>query len=338
MGTSEFAVPSLEKLIAERFELIGVVTQPDRPSGRGKRLTPPPVKVVAATHNLPIYQPERVRHRDFVRVLKELQPDVIVVVAFGQILPKSVLALPPYGCLNVHPSCLPKYRGAAPIQWALINGETETGVTIMLLDEGEDTGDIILQNRLPIDALDDAANLSVRLANLAPSLLIQALARISDGPPPHQPQDHSRSTHAPRLTKEIGQIDWNLPADRIRNLVRGVSIWPGAYTWAKTSQNPTDDDLRLKITACTVVDYLNSAGFPSGTVEITLDKELVVFTGKDNPDKIGGQSKPDELGGKHLRLDRVQPANKKEMDARAFINGYHVRTGDRFFCREISTD
>ena len=146
MGTSEFAVPSLEKLIAAGFDFVGVVTQPDRPSGRGKRLTPPPVKVSAAAHNLPIYQPERVRHRDSVRVLRELQPDVIVVVAFGQILPKSVLELPRYGCLNVHPSCLPKYRGAAPIQWALINGETETGVTIMLLDEGEDTGDIILQN------------------------------------------------------------------------------------------------------------------------------------------------------------------------------------------------
>ena len=283
MGTSEFAVPSLEKLIAEEFELIGVITQPDRPSGRGKRLNPTPVKVVAAMHNLPIYQPERVRHRDSVRVLRALQPDVIVVVAFGQILPKSVLELPPYGCLNVHPSRLPKYRGAAPIQWALVNGETETGVTIMLLDEGEDTGDIILQSSLPIDALDDAATLSVRLANLAPSLLVQALARISDGPPPHQPQDHARATHAPRLTKEVGQIDWNQPADQIRNLVRGVSIWPGAYTWVKTGKDPTGDDLRLKITACTVVDYLNSAEPPSGTIEITSDKETRCFYRKGHP-------------------------------------------------------
>ncbi len=335
MGTSEFAVPSLERLVAERFELIGVVTQPDRPSGRGKRLTAPPVKVAAAAHNLSLYQPERVRHRDSVRVLKELRPDVIVVVAFGQILPKSVLELPPYGCLNVHPSCLPKYRGAAPIQWALINGETETGVTIMLLDEGEDTGDIILQTSLPIDELDDAGTLSVRLANLAPRLLMEALARISDGPPPHQPQDHSQSTHAPRLTKEVGQIDWTQPADQIRNLVRGVSIWPGAYTWVKTGQGSTDDNLRLKVTACTVVDYPNSAGFPSGTIEITPDKELVVFTGTNNENKIGGQG---NLGGKHLRLDRVQPANKKEIDARAFINGYRVSTGDRCFRREISID
>ena len=334
MGTSEFAVPSLEKLIAEGFELVGVVTQPDRPSGRGKRLTPPPIKVVAATHNLPIYQPERVRHRESVRVLRELQPDAIVVVAFGQILPKSVLELPPYGCINVHPSCLPKYRGAAPIQWALINGETETGVTIMLLDEGEDTGDIILQSSLPIDILDDAATLSGRLANLAPSLLIQALGRISAGPPPHHPQDHSQATHAPRLTKEIGVIDWKQPADQIRNLVRGVSMWPGAYTWVKAGEHPTDDDLRLKITACAVVDHLNSAELPSGTLEVTSNKELIVCTGKDSPNRVETQNDRYELGDRHLRLDRVQPANRKEMDASAFINGYRLKTGDQFFRKE----
>ena len=338
MGTSEFAVPSLEKLIAEGFELIGVVTQPDRPSGRGKHLTPPPVKVVAAAHNLPIYQPERVRHRDSVRVLRELQPDVIVVVAFGQILPKSVLELPPYGCLNVHPSYLPKYRGAAPIQWALINGETETGITIMLLDEGEDTGDIILQSSLPIDTLDDATTLSVRLANLAPSLLIQALGCISDSPPPHQPQDHSQATHAPRLTKEIGQIDWSQSADRIRNLVRGVSMWPGAYTWIKADKHLTGDDLRLKISACTVIDYLNPTKLPSGTIEITSDKELIVFTGKGSPDRVGRQNDRAVLEGKHLRLDRVQPANKKEMDADAFINGYRLKTGDQLFHKETPID
>ena len=338
MGTSEFAVPSLEKLIAESFELVGVVTQPDRPSGRGKQLTPPPIKVVAAAHNLPIYQPERVRHRDSVRVLRELQPDVIVVVAFGQILPKSVIGLPPYGCINVHPSCLPKYRGAAPIQWALINGETETGVTIMLLDEGEDTGDTILQSSLPIDILDDAATLSVRLANLAPDLLIQALGRISDGPPPHQPQDHSQATHAPRLTKEVGQIDWNQPADQIRNLVRGVSMWPGAYTWVKADEHPADDGLRLKITACTVVDHLNSTKLPSGTIEITSDKELIVCTGKGSPDRVETQNHRDGLGDRHLRLDRVQPANKKEMDASAFINGYRLKTGAQLFRKETPID
>lgn len=334
MGTSEFAVPSLEKLIAAGFDFVSVVTQPDRPSGRGKRLTPPPVKVAAVDHNLSIYQPERVRDRDSVRVLRELQPDVIVVVAFGQILPKSVLELPRFGCLNVHPSCLPKYRGAAPIQWALINGETETGVTIMLLDEGEDTGDIVLQKSLPIDSLDDAATLSVRLADLAPSLLLQALEQVSDGPPPHQPQNHSQATHAPRLTKEFGQIDWGQSADQIRNLVRGVSMWPGAFTWVRADKHSVDDDFRLKITDCTVIDYLNPSGLPSGTIEITANKELVVFTGKGGPDKIGEQNKHNELEGKHLRLNRVQPANKKEMDIGAFINGYRLKTGDRLFRKE----
>ena len=337
MGTSEFALPSLEKLIAEKFEIIGVITQPDRPSGRGKRLTSPPVKVVATAHNLPIYQPERVRHPDSVRMLRKLRPDVIVVVAFGQILPKSVLELPRYGCLNVHPSCLPKYRGAAPIQWALINGETETGVTIMLLDEGEDTGDIVLQNTLLIDDSDDAASLSVRLANQAPSLLIQALALSSDGPPPHQPQDHAQATYAPRLTKEVGQIDWNQSADQIRNIVRGVSVWPGAYTWLKVGEDSTGDDLRLKITACTVVNYLNSAE-SNGMIEITSDKELIIFTGKSCPNTIERQRDDHELESKCLRLDRVQPANKKEMDARAFINGYRLKTGNRFFCKETSID
>ena len=317
MGTSEFAVPSLEELLAERSDLIGVVTQPDRPSGRGNRLTPPPIKVVAAAHNLPIYQPEKVRHRDFIRVLRELKPDAIVVVAFGQILPKSVLDLPPCGCLNVHPSLLPKYRGAAPVQWALINGETETGVTIMLLDEGQDTGDIILQKRHPIDQRDNAATLSNRLAKVAPPLLIQLLAAASDGPPPHQPQNHAEATHAPRLTKEMGQIDWNQPADGIRNLVRGTSMWPGAYTYFS-------DDLRLKIIACTVVDggtlRLPSqadptpGAFSTGTIQISSDKDLIVHTGAGA-----------------LRLDCVQPANKKEMDARAFLNGHRLKTGDRFY-------
>ncbi len=320
MGTSEFAVPSLEKLVPAGFDLIGVVTQPDRPGGRGKQLTPPPVKIVAAEHNIPIYQPEKVRHRNFVHVLRALQPDAIVVAAFGQILPKLVLTLPPCGCLNVHPSFLPKYRGAAPIQWALINGETETGITIMLLDEGEDTGDIVLQKRVPINNQDNAAALSDRLANLAPSLLIQALAHASEGLPPHQPQNHAKATHAPRLTKEIGQIDWEQPADRIGNLVRGTSIWPGAYTWVGTSPTSMPNDLRLKIIACADVDYPHPADVPSGTIQITSSRELIVLCGKGS-----------------LRLDRVQPANKKAMDARAFLNGYRLKTGDWLFRRKTPT-
>ena len=204
MGTSEFAIPSLEQLIAGNFDIVGVVTQPDKPSGRGKRLTPPPVKIIAAAHNLPIYQPDRVRNRDFIQVLKKLRPTAIVVAAFGQLLPKSVLAIPPCGCINLHPSLLPKYRGAAPIQWALINGETETGITVMLLDEGADTGDIILQKRVKIDPQDTAATLSNRLAHLAAPLLIRALEDASSAPPPHTAQNHAEATQAPRLAEIRG--------------------------------------------------------------------------------------------------------------------------------------
>jgi methionyl-tRNA formyltransferase len=305
MGTNEFATPSLERLLAEGFNIVGVVTQPDRPSGRGQRLTPPPVKVAALRRNLPVYQPEKVRHREVVRQLRALQPEAIVVVSFGQILPKSVLELPPWGCLNVHPSLLPRYRGAAPIQWALMNGETETGITIMLMDEGEDTGDIILQERVPIADDDNAITLTDRLANLAPALLIKALAAASDGPPPHEPQNHAEATHAPRLTQETGKIDWAQPAHRIRNLVRGALIWPGACTFF--------NGRRLKITACAVAAPPRFTDAPGGMIYITPDKELVVICGEGA-----------------LRLDRVQPETKREMDGKAFINGYRLQTGDRF--------
>lgn len=310
MGTSEFAIPSLEQLIAGNFEIVGVVTQPDRPSGRGKRLAPPPVKIIAAAHNLPIYQPEKVRRRDFIRVLKKLQPTAIVVAAFGQLLPKSVLAIPPCGCINTHPSLLPKYRGAAPIQWALINGETETGVTIMLLDEGADTGDIILQKRVKIDPQDTASTLSNRLAHLAAPLLIQALQSASGVPPPHSPQNHADATPAPRLTKEIGAIDWGKSADEICNLVRGTADWPSAYTYF-------GDNLRLKIIDCTAVDSTNLSDYPPGTIQITHEKELIVLAGQ-----------------RAVRLDCVQPANRHKISGYDFINGHRLRTGDRFFGKD----
>ena len=307
MGTSEFAVPSLKALIEKPFDLIGVVTQPDRPSGRGKRLTSPPVKGVAQEANLPIYQPEKVRHRDFIRTLKELNPSVIVVVAFGQILPKSILNLPPCGCINVHPSLLPKYRGAAPIQWALINGEAETGITLMLLDEGEDTGDIIQQAHVKIAPEDTATTLTDRMASLAASLLAQVLENApTDAPPPHTPQNHAEATHAPRLTKETGQIDWRESAIQIRDLVRGTAIWPGAYTFFA-------DSLRLKIIECSVVNAQELGCKSPGTIHITTDKALIVFTAEGA-----------------LRLDRLQPANKQPMAAHDFINGYRLKTGDRF--------
>ena len=305
MGTSEFAVPALKELISHKFHLIGVVTQPDRPSGRGKRLTPSPVKVVATEHAIPVYQPEKARKSDFVRTLKRLAPDVIVVTAFGQILPQTILDIPPCGTVNLHPSLLPKYRGAAPIQWALINGETQTGVTLMLLDVGEDTGDIISAERVPIRDEDTAFTLTKQLAQLGAHQLVQCLSNMPDGEPPLAvPQNDSEATHAPRLTKETGQINWNQPAITIHNLVRGTAIWPGAYTFFR-------EKLRLKIVRCQPLPQ-KPVGQP-GTLEIAGKQKLLVATAEGT-----------------LQLLEVQPATKKSMDAHDFINGYQLQTGEFF--------
>ena len=304
MGTSEFAVPALRELIAHEFEPIGVVTQPDRPSGRGKRLNPPPVKIVATEHNLPVYQPEKVRKPDFMSVLERLAPDVIIVAAFGQLLPQTVLDIPPCGTINLHPSLLPKYRGAAPIQWALMNGETETGVTLMLLDAGEDTGDIISTAAIPIHDEDTAFTLTDQLAELGASQLIRLLTDMPVGvPPPATPQNDAAATHAPRLTKEIGHIDWNQPATTIHNLVRGTAIWPGAYTFFR-------DNHRLKIISCQPLPQTRAA--PSGTLEIVEKRKLLVATADGT-----------------LQLLKIQPATKKVMEADDFINGYQLQTGEQ---------
>lgn len=309
MGTSDFAVPSLEELIRKKFDIVGVVTQPDRPSGRGRKLQTPPVKLVAEKNKLNVFQPERVRESSTVNQLKRLGPDVVVVVAFGQILPRSILDIPPSGCFNVHPSLLPKYRGAAPIQWALINGETETGITIMLLDEGEDTGDIISQRRIAIDQEADAVVLHQQLGNLAPDLLIRTLRKSKDQLPVTQPQDGLQATYAPQLTKGLGNINWHKSAVEIRNLVRGTAIWPQAYTYLQ-------DNLRIKILSCSVMPPNSGATFSPGTLEISKDKQIVVHTAQ----------------GK-LILNKVQPATKNEMPAHDFVNGYRIETGDQFISR-----
>ena len=305
MGTSEFAVPALKALISHKFELIGLVTQPDRPSGRGKRLSPPPVKVIAAEHNIPVYQPEKVREPDFVKTLKHLTPDVTVVAAFGQLLPQTVLDIPPCGTINLHPSLLPKYRGAAPIQWALINGEAETGVTLMLLDAGEDTGDIISADRVPIRDEDTAFTLTEQLAQLGADQLVRCLSDMpNEGPPSAMPQNHAEATHAPRLTKETGHIDWNQPATTIHNLVRGTAIWPGAYTFFR-------EELRLKVIRCQPLPRTLAA--QPGTLEIVDRQKLIVATGEGT-----------------LQLLEIQPATKKVMEASDFINGYQLQTGEQF--------
>lgn len=319
MGTSEFAIPALEQLVIHNYDIIGVVTQPDRPSGRGKKLSPSPIKKIASANNLKIYQPEKVRDPAFVKILNELILDVIVVAAFGQLLPQSVLDIPPCGVINLHPSLLPKYRGAAPIQWALINGEKETGISLMLLDAGEDTGDIICKERIPINSDDTAETLHDTLAHIGAKLLIETLSELSKGKPPKaEPQilieGHAKATHAPRLTKDIGHINWHEDAITIFNLIRGTAGWPGAYTYFR-------NDIRLKITESLphesdkISNNASVSGQP-GTIIINADSEMFVITG----DGV-------------LQIIQVQPATKRIMNAKDFVNGYQIKIGDCFLSK-----
>ncbi|RKU25936.1 methionyl-tRNA formyltransferase [Candidatus Poribacteria bacterium] len=313
MGTSEFAVPALNELIVQKFNIVGVVTQPDRPKGRGRKLSPSPVKALATEHNLQIIQPKKIRIKESVEVLLELKPDVIVVAAFGQLLPQTVLDIPPCGVINIHPSILPKYRGAAPIQWAVINGEKETGVSLMLLDQGEDTGDVISIEKVGISDEDTAQTIHDKLADLGAKRLADLLSNLStERPPSAIPQNHDDATHAPRLTKEIGHINWHHHATAIHNLIRGTVGWPGAATIY-------GDGLQVKIIKTiphpknnTIVDT-NLQKQP-GTIKVTPERKLYVVTGEGE-----------------LQILQVQPATKGVMEVGDFINGYHLMTGDRFY-------
>src|SRR5215475_8667969 len=231
MGTPEFAVPSLEALLKSEDHIVGIVTQPDRPKGRGQSLTPSPIKLLAECERFPILQPAKMKDPAFLDALRAWKPDLITVAAFGRILPPVILNLPPKGCVNVHGSLLPKYRGAGPIQWAILNGETETGITTMFMDEGMDTGAILLQERLAITPEDTAGTLSPRLAELGGRLLIKTIEQLKAGTLVLRQQDHSQTTMAPLLKKEDGAIDWTMNASTIANRVRGLTPWPGAYTF-----------------------------------------------------------------------------------------------------------
>ena len=231
MGTPEFAVPALKKLHMDGQEIVLAVTQPDRRRGRGQQVSAPPVKKAATALNIPVFQPESIRTAEFLRLAQALQPDVLVVVAFGQILPKSLLSIPPSGSINIHASLLPKYRGPAPIQWAIINEEKQTGVTIMFMDEGLDTGDILLAQKTDISPDDTAASLHDRLADLGAELVSETLGRLSAGRIRPIRQDPGQATYAPLLKKSDGQIDWTRPAHSLDAFIRGMSPWPGAFTF-----------------------------------------------------------------------------------------------------------
>ena len=230
LGTAEFACPSLEALLVSPHELMGVVTQPDRPRGRGQKWIPSPVKSIALKANLPIYQPEKIRDPGFLETLKSIQPELMVVVAYGQILSAAVLAIPRRGCVNVHGSLLPKYRGAAPIARAVQRGETHTGITTMFMDPGMDTGPILLAERTEISEEDTAGSLHDRLSRIGAALLLRTLEGLETNTLPPHPQDHSQATHAPKIEKEEAGIRWDSPARRIFNQIRAFDPWPGAFT------------------------------------------------------------------------------------------------------------
>jgi len=231
MGTPAFALPSLQILHEQKYPIIGVVSQPDRPHGRGLKEVAPPVKILAQQLGLPIFQPEKVKDPSFLETFYQLKPDMVVVVAFGQILPKEIIDYPPMQCLNIHPSLLPKYRGAAPINWPIVRGETKTGVTIMLMDEGMDSGDILLQQETDIGATETYGELHDHLAKLGATLLIKTIEQVVDGTAQRQSQDASGVTFAPRLKKETGKIKWHDNVFNIVNLIRGLSPSPAAYTF-----------------------------------------------------------------------------------------------------------
>jgi methionyl-tRNA formyltransferase len=231
MGTPEFACPTLQKLIDRNENILAVITQPDRPKGRGQKLMPPPVKELALANNITVHQPVKVRDPQFVEIIREMKPDVIVVVAFGQILPKSLLEIPPLGCINVHASLLPRYRGAAPLNWCLIDGEQETGVTTMLMDVGLDTGPMLLKRSTPIDQNEDISSLHDRMSVMGAELLGETLDGLVSGLVVPEQQDDSLTCYASMLKKEHGLINWQRPALEIHNQVRGLAVWPCAYTY-----------------------------------------------------------------------------------------------------------
>jgi methionyl-tRNA formyltransferase len=302
-GTPLFAVPTLERLAEAGFDIQLVVTQPDRPQGRGLELAAPPVKQSALKLGLPVSQPEKIKkNEEFQAQLRALNPDVIIVVGYGRIIPPWMLELPPYGNINVHASLLPKYRGAAPIQWSIAEGDTVTGVTTMLLNEGLDTGDVLLQKEMAIRPEDTAVTLAPRLAELGADLLVETLRGLEQRQITAVPQDHAHATLAPILKKEDGQVDYNRTAVVIHNRLRGFQPWPGAYTQFRgknlkfISAKPEDTPSNLNPGELRIGDEKLFVGCANRTV---------------------------------LQLLQVQPEGKKAMSAREFVNGYRPAAGER---------
>lgn len=307
MGTPEIAAEILETLLSSGIEIIGVVTQPDKPKGRGKEMAFPPVKEVALKHQIPVYQPRRVKDLEFVEQLKVLAPDIILVAAFGQMLSRDILDLPPYGCINVHASLLPKYRGSAPIQWVILNGEERTGVTIMKMDAGCDTGDMILKKEIDISMEETGGSLHDKLALIGGKALLEAIEQIKNGTATFTKQDDSQSTYIKMLTKDMGKIDFSNDAVLIERMIRGLNPWPSAYTYYKGKT------LKLWCAAVNndpeMIKDAKEAGF--GCV-VKVTKEAIFV----------------KTGDKLLEIKELQLEGKKRMLTSEFLRGYPVISGE----------
>jgi methionyl-tRNA formyltransferase len=298
IGTGAIGVPTLQLLLASEHEIVGIVTQPDRPAGRRQKIQSSPVKQLIGRYEterlIPVLQPQRIKDPTAVDQIGHLQPDIIVVVAYGQILPRAVLQLPKLACLNVHASLLPRWRGAAPIQAAIAAGDAETGITIMYMDEGLDTGDILLQRPAGITSTDTGASLHDRLANLAPEALFESLRLFEAGAAPRLPQDPSAATYAPKLTRQDGLIDWSLPAEVIVRKIRAYQPWPGAFT---TLQGRT-----LKVFAAKAVELRGEPG-----QVLSADNDIAIAAGRGA-----------------VSLTEVQPEGKRRMSVAQYLHGYPV--------------
>ncbi|MBQ5954304.1 MAG: methionyl-tRNA formyltransferase [Lachnospiraceae bacterium] len=304
MGTPDFSVPVLEALIEAGHEIVLAVTQPDKPIGRSKKPTPPPVKVCAEKHGIPVFQPERVRRPEAMERLAKVQADLGVVVAFGQILPQALLDLPAHGCFNVHASLLPMYRGASPINHVILAGEKQSGVTIMQMDAGIDTGDILLQEALPLADNETAETLADKLSKLGAKLIVSAVEQLENGTLTHTPQE-GETCYAGMLKKEMGLIDWTLSAEEICRRVRGLQPWPGSWTFREGKK------LIIKEAAAEKQEVPPNL-IPGAVLEADR-KGLLIQTGEGA-----------------LRILSLQPEGKKEMDWKAFLNGSHVKEGERW--------
>ena len=309
MGTPDFAVPVLQSLINSRHEVVAVVTQPDRPKGRGKNMQFSPVKECALAHNIPVMQPVNVSVPEVIDELRAYEPELIVVVAFGQFVTKKIREMPKYGCINVHASLLPKYRGAGPIQWAVINGEKESGVTTMYMCREIDKGDMLLKDTVMLDPKETGDSLHDKLSMMGGPLLLKTIDQLEDGSAVRIPQCEEESTYAPKLEKTMGNIDWTMDADRIERLVRGLNSWPGTFTkiHGKT----------VKIWDCDVVcqEALteSQAAAEPGTVIISEKDQLIV-----------------KAGNGALSLRMLQPEGKKNMTVDAYLRGYPIAPGELF--------